>query len=230
MKQYQTFLQHLSKSGEIGKNPDGKIGISLPSYTLEYQFEQEKKRKIHGKPSRNGFPLITNIPCVLLSNLLKDINQLPIKEFEEFNRSIHDLTHSRRILGSLKLGKTIELPFLKKPDDIRVPVCKIIEPDPENHNGYGNLNLEITLYHYDVIWELPNCLDTITIIYCLLCIICDYKPKKITFTLIRPFCEDKYLKDLDEFLQRESVFKAMRIKPGLTSFFGIKKSDIEFSM
>ena len=230
MKQYQNFLSKFSQLGQVGKNPDGKIGISLPTYLLEYKFEKAKRRRIYGKPSYDGFPLITNVPNVIISDMLEKINHLPLREFEDFNRCINNFIGFRRQIGSLKVGKSIELPFLKDASDFRVPTCKIIEPVAENHNEMSCLNLEITLYHNDVIWKLPKCLDTITIFYCVLCVTTGYSPNKISFNLVRPFCEDKYLKDLDVFLLREPLFKAMRIRPGLTSLMNLKLRDVEFSL
>ena len=212
------------------KNPDGKVGISLQSYTLEYQFERVLKRKIYGKPSNDGLPLITNVPKDIIKKLLSDIGNLPIGEFEEFNRCIQNLKNSHRLLGNLKIGKTIQLPFLKDPGDFRTPSSKIIELQTDDHNKYGCVNLEISLYHCDVINKLPKVLDTITIFFCLLCFILNYSPNKITFNLIRPFCEDKDLSKLNDYLQKEPIYKLMRVKPGLTSLYSIKTGDIEFSV
>ncbi len=230
MKQYQRFLERLSRSGEIGKNSDGEIGISLPSYVLEYKFKKEKKRKICGEPSSDGFHLITNTPNIIISDLLSSINSLPIDDFEDFNRIINNFGRSGHHIGNFKNGKNIELPFLKKPYDFRVPTCKIIEPPSENNKKYGCLDLEITLYNYEVLWELPKCLDAITIFYCILCITTGYNPNSIRFTLVRPFCKDRYLGELDLFTSKNVPYKAMRIKPTVTNFLNVKTGDIEFSL
>jgi len=228
MKKYQIFLNHLSQSGEIVKNSDGKIGLSLPSYTLEYKFEKRGK-KICGNPPTDGLPLVLECPKLIFNEFISDVHSLAINDFEEFNRTLQNFRATRKVFGHLRLGKTISLPFLKQPGDFRVPSCKIIEEQSFDYNKFGSVNLEISLHNHDVIQQLPKLLDTITIFYAALCILSNFTPNKIIFTLIRPFCEDKEIGNLETYTEKFHTFKAMRIKPGITNMLSMKQSDIEFA-
>ena len=209
MNQYQLFLQKLFIDGTAEKNSDGIIGLSLPSYQLEYRVEKIRKS---------------------LERALNSINSLPISEFEEFNRDVQSFSKKTDVVGSYKIGKVMKLPFLKKSDDFRTPSCKIFEHSAESQNKLGNLNLEMSLYHQEVIEQLPNMLDSVTILFCALSIIYNFSPNKVTFNLIRPFCTDRNICLLEKSDEFESHFSALRINPNVTSFLSMRKKDIEFSV
>lgn len=230
MNQYQLFLQKLFIDGTAEKNSDGIIGLSLPSYQLEYRVEKIRKRKVVGKPSELGLPIITTTPAITLERALNSINSLPISEFEEFNRDVQSFSKKTDVVGSYKIGKVMKLPFLKKSDDFRTPSCKIFEHSAESQNKLGDLNLEMSLYHQEVIEQLPNMLDSVTILFCALSIIYNFSPNKVTFNLIRPFCTDRNICLLEKSDEFESHFSALRINPNVTSFLSMRKKDIEFSV
>lgn len=230
MNQYQLFLQKLFIDGTAVKNSDGVIGLSLQTYQLEYQVEKTRKRKVVGKPSELGLPLITTTPALTLEKALNKISSLPISEFEEFNRDVQGFSKKTNVVGSYRIGKVMKLPFLKKSDDFRTPSCKIFEHSNETQNKLDNLNLEMSLYHQEIIDELPVILDTVTILFCTLSIIYNFSPNKIVFNLIRPFCRDTNICLLEKSDVFKSHFTALRIKPKVTSFLSIKKGDIEFSV
>ena len=230
MRKFQLLLTELASSGIEEKNLDGNVRLSLPLYKLEYEFERVVRSKIYGKPSKDGLPLIMDTPKLIIKLLLSDINRLPLREFEEFNRSIQNLKNSNHLLGHLKNGKTIDLPFLKEPGDFRTPRCQISEPNIAEHNKLGSINMDISLYNSDVINKLPLQLDKITLFFCLLSLYCNYSPNKIIFSLICPYCEFNERGKLNEYLQKKPTFKVMKVKPGLASLYTIKKSDIEFSL
>jgi len=229
MKKFQTLIYDLCSRGERYTDPEGKTGLSLPTYTLEYQFEMVNKRKIHARPFEDGFPIIAEFPKKRISEMISKINQLPLKEFEEYNRTINNFVTTKHHVGDFKNGKSIKLPFLKEADDITAPICKITEPLGEN-SRVNTLNLEVTIYNKEIICDLPKCLDMVTIFFCVLCITSGYNPNKITFNLVRAHCEDIHLKALvDMFFHNGVHYKDMKIKPSLTNLLNLKTRDVELT-
>ena len=229
MKQYQHFLQELKDHGKEQSFECNKI-LAIDSYLLEYLFEKEHTKRICSKTKTDGFPIISQYPKLMIEEVIKSISSMKVSDFEKFNRTINSFCGGKHTYGSFKHGKILEFPFLKKPQDFRIPSCKISEPPIEDQKRHGYLTLEMTCNNYNVITELPKILDYVTLIFCILCHISGFRLDTIRFTLKNCFCTLEQIKDVDLLLAHTTTFKEMKIRSGLKSFFTVNRRDISFSM